>query len=591
MRNDCDCQQLKAVMTPHKQVLCLAGAGAGKTRVIVERIAHLIEDEHISPFEVMAVSFTRKASNELKERIIERVGPGARKIVTGTIHSIALRYLRQFGELIGWKAKNLTVYSEFEEDFLLKECARDLGVYNGKAWKPSKREIQEAFDTYYQEGVEPEEDHPGRRVFDELRMRCSENNSMTYGGLLIEFYKLLPKIAQYLHLKHIFVDEVQDLDLLQHKLFENLVELTGASMFYVGDLDQSIYSWRGAVPEYLIENQADFEIFKIETNYRSDPRIVEAANKLIEHNSMRIPRDMIPSREDGGEKALIVYREMDSEAVVKKIAYLLENHWSDHSEMAILGRNHFLLKKIAGILDVVKLPYTYIGRTNELIGSEIFRKVNSFLKLLVNPYDNFSFLLIKDLLGLSRQQYNEIRLKATQTSKSHFETWNDLPDLGPQEFNEFFWGEYSDFTSRVDDFLMLMEEAGIPEEDLSPIHAFIAGWIKENPNGNMEDYLDWLSVFDLQDEIKDEDTKLKLMTIHAAKGLEWPRVILIGVNEGILPSKQSIEGGDLESERRLMYVAITRARDSLILAVRPEVKDDGVRRWENPVSRFIKELQ
>ncbi len=581
---DLDKQQELAAKTDARQVLVLSGAGSGKTRVLVERVAYLLEECRVSPYELFLCSFTRKASRELRQRIEERVGKSAHHITMGTIHAIALRYLKRFGELIGLRGKNLTVYSEFEENYLLRECAIDLGIYKGKTWKIPKREIDAVFDAYYQEGILPEEDHPCRLIFDEFIARCRENNSLTYGALLCGFKILLPLIKQYLNLKHIFVDECQDLDLLQWKIFNELRDLCGASVFVVGDIDQSIYSWRGAIPEYLIEHQAEFQIYKIENNYRSCPEIVEAANRLIEHNEARIPRTMKATRE---EKGNIVHAfECDTDKVCVLVQTVLNN---GNKDAAVLSRNHFLLKKLASVLDVINLPYTYVGRQTELIESPLFRTFHGFLKLLVNPFDNFSFLLIRELLGLSRTQYNEIRLKATQESKSHFQAWqHKRGQIHMIPIEDFFYEtERSDFELE-ECVCNLVSVLDWPEE-ISLVRSFVTSWMAENPNGTVGNYLDWLATYDMQEEVKEEDKKLKLMTIHAAKGLEWPTVMLIGCNEGILPSKQSIEAEDVESERRLFYVACTRAKDSLILAVRPERKEVNGKVYENPISRFVRE--
>ncbi len=585
-----DPQQLEATRTDSRQVLCLAGAGSGKTRILVERIAHLVDHEKVSPYEIFACSFTRKASGELKKRLEERIGKAAHHITTGTIHAVALRYLKRFGELVGLRGKNLTVYGEFEENFLLKECAIDLGIFK-KSWNPPKREIEAILARYYQEGIEPLPDSgPCEKLFHEFIGRCKENSSITYGGLLVGFRLLLPLIKQYLHFRHIFVDEVQDLNPIQHALFKEMAGICGASLFYVGDLDQSIYGWRGAVPEYLIEHQGEFQIYKIESNYRSCPTIVEAANRLIEHNQARIPRTMIATREK--QTGWAALHDMDSEAVCDYLIALRNVAEYEDAQIAVLSRNHFLLKRLSSELDGVKIPYTYIGRTTELIESPVFRIFHSFLKLLINPFDNMAFLLCRDLLDLSRKDYNEIRLKATQESKSHFQVWNE--NGGEKHLTPF--GDFFFETDRPD-FSLAECAANLFSahdwtEEINPIKSFIESWIEENPSGTIGEYLDWLATYDIQEEVKEEDNKVKLMTIHAAKGLEWPCVILIGCNEGILPSKQSIEAEDVEGERRLMYVAMTRARDSLILAVRPERKEDERGKiYENPESRFVREIR
>lgn len=571
-----DPQQEAAAYSSAPMVLCLAGAGSGKTRVVVERIAHLVHDCQVSPYEIMAVSFTRKASSELRHRIKERIGGAAGRIQMGTIHAIALRYLRRFGEMIGLRGQNLTVYSEWESEYLLREVAIDLGIYKGKAWKIPRRETQAVFDAYYQEGALPEEDHPCRRIFDEFMARCRENNSLTYGGILKSFDTIIPKISPYLPLKHIFVDEAQDLDRLQWRIFDTLVLLGRAQLFVVGDIDQSIYSWRGAVPEYLIGRQGNFQVYRIENNYRSRPQIVEAANRLIEHNTARIPRTMRPVREDDALVQVLTGQDTQSAA-----------QWSlgcsDPHNVAFLARNHLLLKKLAAKMDELGAPYTYVGRTAELVESQLFRVFHAFLKLTVNPYDNFSLLLIREQLGIGRQEYNDIRLRATQESKGHFQVW--LHD-GSEAARWWYCWQSEPFNI----FMRELVNFDWPN-DILPVVRFIEDWAEENPEKNINDYLQWLATYDVQDEIREDDQHLKLMTIHAAKGLEWPVVVLLGCNEGILPSKQSIEAEDVEAERRLMYVACTRAKDSLILAVRPEEKiDERGKIYSNPVSRFIGEM-
>ena len=232
---------------------------------------------------------------ELKERLEARVGSRARHMTVGTIHAVGLRYLRRFGELVGLKPDNITVYGEWEERFLLRETAGDLGLYNGKSWKVPKGKIDEAFAGYYQKGVEPEEDHPAYGLFKEFIRRCTENNALTHGGILIGFDLLLPLIARYLNIKHLFVDEVQDIDPLQWQIIGRFKTFLGSELFAVGDIGPVyLFEWRGAVPEYLIEHQDEFDIYRLETNYRSCREIVEAANRLIEHN------EMTPAADHGG---------------------------------------------------------------------------------------------------------------------------------------------------------------------------------------------------------------------------------------------------------------------------------------------------
>ena len=584
-------QQRAAVETESEKVLCLAGAGSGKTRVIVERAAFLIETKKVSPYEILAVTFTRKAALELKNRLEARVGSRARHMTVGTIHAVGLRYLRRFGELVGLKPDNITVYGEWEERFLLRETAADLSLYNGKSWKVPKGTIDEAFAGYYQKGVEPEEDHPAYGLFKEFIRRCTENNALTHGGILIGFDLLLPLIARYLNIKHLFVDEVQDIDPLQWQIIGWFKTFLGSSLFAVGDIDQSVYQWRGAVPEYLIEHRDEFDIYRLETNYRSCRQIVEAANRLIEHNERRLPRTMEAVRTEEGD--ILISRMMDS----KRLAVRIKNVFGDHAlgDLVVLARNHKLLDKIASELDAIDIPAVKIGRNHALMNTEEFRRFHAFLKLLVNPYDNFSFLLIRDLIGISRTEYADIRLRAAQEGESHFQIWIDSRE--DQDVLADFYIHNGDSTlqsilDELEEFFFDSEIFTIKDEQcrLNDSVAFIWRWLENNQNGTLSGYLDWLATYDIQDEIEEDDDRVKLMTVHASKGLEWPVVIVAGCNEGILPSKQSLSSGDVEAERRLMYVAMTRAEDSLILAVRPEQRKtkDG-RVYNNPESRFVRE--
>jgi DNA helicase-2/ATP-dependent DNA helicase PcrA len=250
----------------------------------------------------------------------------------------------------------------------------------------------------------------------------------------------------------------------------------------------------------------------------------------------------------------------------------------------VLARNHALLRKLSDELTAREVPHQYIGRKSALTNSEEFRRFHAFLKLIVNSHDNFSMLLIKDLIGLSALEYSDIRVRAATEGKSHFQAWMDgnTNDL----WREFF--EKCDGLSLSYAAEALAEALGFHPQFKST-DEFIGSVLEQHPGFTLKGYLDWLATFDIQDELTDEPEGLTLMTIHAAKGLEYPVVILAGCNEGIIPSKQAIAAGEVEEERRLFYVALTRAKDQCILAVRPERKEVEGRVYENPVSRFVAE--
>ncbi len=575
-----DKQQYTAVHTDSKRALVMAGAGSGKTRVLTERIAHLIENCKVSPFEIVAITFTRKAAGEMKERLENRIH-GAHKLTVGTMHSVSLRLVQQFGDQIGLKPKQTTVYSEWESSYLLREAAIDLGIYNGKSWKIPKKDIDRVFADYYERGQLPRDEDPVNALFKTFMARCRENNSLTYGGLLIGLEMLIPSIARFKKWRHILVDEVQDIDPLQWRIINGLVAATGASLFCVGDDSQSIYSFRGAVPEYLIEHQDEFDIYQLQNNYRSLPPIVEAANRLIIHNENRLPLEMVPVRMCES-KFVTLERGIDSAGLVNLIRAI-----NDCGEKCtILGRNHILLQKLSTLLTDAGIIHNYVGQKMAITNSEDFRRFHAFLKLIVNYYDNFSFLLIRDFLGLDRRAYNKIRLRAITKSRSHFQAWIY------QTVCE--WGDFFDCAAEGWSFsetLLNLQDMLKTEEAFYPAIAFIGQWIESNPTGTIDQYLSWLATYDISEEIEAGDNAdITLMTIHAAKGLEWENVIIAGCNEGLIPSKQAIAAGNVEDERRLMYVAITRARENLMVTVRPERKEGPKGRiYENPISRFVGE--
>jgi len=574
------------------RALVRAGAGSGKTRVLTERIAYLIEECHASPSEIVAVTFTRKAAAEMRERLVKRIGNKAYGVTMGTMHALALIQLRRFGELLGLRPNNITVYSEWEEDFLLRQVATEMGVLKGKQWKVPKKDVDAVFSMYYSTGIGPSElDKGAFDLFRAFAARCRENNALTYGGLLTGFMLLLPQVVQYLGWRHVLVDEVQDLDRLQWGLVEFMAAGLSATLFAVGDIDQSIYTWRGASPGYLIENRDTFQVLRLERNYRSGWQVVEAANRLIGHNRARLPKTMTAYREDG---ALVdTRRGMDSAAIASLVQTATPERFLPR-ETAVLARKHKLLQRVAEELDAMGVRYIYVGEKAALTNTEEFRRFHAFLKLLVNPFDNFAFLLIREALGVSDDEYTTIRARAIREDKSHFQAWDENANGDAARFFATHSGE-----TDLDTVMGPCDDLQEPLPDVEVL-TFLEEYCIGRPpqERTVSAYLEWLSTYDVQDEIPAADPDgpgvVTLATIHGAKGLEWPYVILAGCNEGILPSKRAVDAGDIEEERRLAYVAITRARDALTLAVRPERsekagRDGKVRVYESPVSRFVGE--
>ena len=574
-------EQQKVVKSKSKKLLCIAPAGSGKTRVMISRIEHLIKNRHVSLYDILCVTFTRKAASEIKDRLVKEIGTPATRITAGTMHGIALNYLQTYGELVGLKPGKITVYSQWEENYLLKDVAIELGYHNGKAWKGVKKgDVESAFRIYYTTGKIHLE-NISIKVNDIMSAffdRCRENNALTYGMILTKFLKLIPKISKFLTLQHIMADEVQDQNPLQWEILNTLCDACNAAQFAIGDFRQCIFSFQGSDPEYLIRNQHLFDVYNLMDNYRSSANIVDAANRLIEHCGVSIGEPMRAVRGEG--VPIETMTNMDSSNSVRFLnLYASTNNLNG---LAVLARNHWMLEKLSTLLTEANIKHEYIGKKSKLVRSDFFSIFHSFLKLIVNEFDNFSFLLIRQYLELSAQEHADIRWDATVEYQSHFSAWKATPDKDSYTWQKWFKvSEKTDMATAID--MMKDIDFGF---DTEAIFDFVYAWILDHYDGTIDEYLNWLAVFDVQDEIKEDVEGLQLMTIHAAKGLEFPTVIIAGLNDGIFPSKQSISKNDIEEELRLAYVAFTRAEDQLILTSRPLERDEELF-IKNPVSRFI----
>ncbi len=571
-------EQSKAVFTESKRALCLAGAGSGKTRVLVARVQNLVENCHVSPSEILTVTFTRKASGEMRERLEKAIGNSAYGITMGTIHSMALKMLQRFGEYVGLNPGKITVYSDWEEKTLLKDVCKELDYHNGKTWKGvKKKEVDEAFYLLYTENGRDPKAFAANDILDAFFARCRENNALTYGSILTTFLELLPKISHMLNFRHILIDEVQDNDKLQWKIVNNLCRLCNAKLFAVGDIRQAIFGFRGSDPGYLLENRSQFDVYELNDNYRSDGHIVDAANRMIVNNQLRLGEEMSPKKAHVNEVSTMI--NMDTEGLLNGIKSIPEDN---DGSIAVLARNHFMLKKLSRVLFENDIDHEYVGRKTAFTRSEEFRRVHAFLKLIVNPFDNFSFMLIKDHIEING--YRDIRLKAAQEDKSHFQVWSES-DLVDNHFAYAYIHQNKDSDFKDIVHLLIGVDFGF---DSNPVIDFIEDYIEKKPDPKIEKYLNWLAIYDVQDELTSDPKKIQLMTIHASKGLEWPTVVIAGMNDGVLPSKHAENDIDeMESERRLAYVAYTRAEDQLVLTSRPCLDSDG--KLKSPVSRFVRE--
>lgn len=600
-----DAQQKAAVESPHMNTLVLAGAGSGKTRVLTERVVYLKNSLGASSYKIMCFSFTRKAAEEIKVRLSKRMDDYY-KLRIGTMHATALQILKVYGDRIGFYPQTMTVYSPWEEKFLLKETALDLGYATKTTWKVPYKAIGGAMRAYYETGDPPNEDDSYKvaNLFNVFVARCKENNACTYGSLLTGLKMILPEISQYLDIDYLLVDEVQDLDPLQWQIIWKIQSLTDCALFCVGDIDQSIYEWRGATPGYVVDVAPSlFQIYKLENNYRSRPAIVRAANTLIENNDVRLERTMRATREEKPAR-VIIEDEFSTEKLVGVIVSTIKEMGEKPCNLVVLARIHNLLKKATEMLNGKGIKAVHVGSAAKLVDSEHFRRFHSFLKLVINHQDNFAFLLIRDFVGVTGKDYDKLRESSAEKGISHFKQW--LRKGGDHPIRTLYRGillqpDDGSFSDIVDNITNILYQGStkLTITHLDEISKFVQRYvaerfIKKNSIEAVEEYLDFIATFDLQDEIRDDDAAentVRLMTIHASKGLEFKNVLVFGCNDGLLPSSRAVNNGEMEAERRLAYVAWTRAEEQLILCILPVVSDPGHGQQLKmmPPSQFIAE--
>ncbi|MDE7064820.1 MAG: ATP-dependent helicase [Desulfovibrionaceae bacterium] len=587
--HELNAEQQAAVLADEKRVLVLAGAGSGKTRTLVERVAHLVENG-VSGYEIVCTTFTRAAAGEMRARLEARIGREARKVTVSTFHGLGLGLLKRYGQHIGLRYGNLTVYTPLETEILLQHCGEMLGMYkNGKWAKPGKRELN-AFMAAVERGEdETLKDSPFAPLRTAFESACRQNNALPYYGLIHGLAQLAEagKVREFTNWTYFLVDEVQDLDRMQWRALDAMLEHTeGSELYAVGDISQSIYGFRGAVPEHLqhLIGTGALSVYELRSNYRSVPAIVEAANSLIRHNTSHHVLEMQAMREtEDILHCLAKLGEANSAVLANMIA-----GWRGATPPVVLCRNNRMLDKLSEELAARNVPYKRIGKRTTALHSPLFVKAHAALKCFVNPFDETAFLLAHEGLGVDAAEYAQIRVAAAEQGKSGFEVFREnlpverletMPSEGDATANALEWfasGGYR-FDPADGESQSFLDWLGV--------------YVSQHPLDTIADYLDWLALVDVQDELPagEEEPGILLMTCHASKGLEFPCVIIAGCNEGVLPGKQALTAekkGDtaaIEDERRLMYVAVTRARDTLILAVRPE-KDD-----ECP-SRFLAEL-
>jgi ATP-dependent DNA helicase Rep len=621
--------------------LVLAGAGSGKTSVITRKIAYLIQECGLSPRNIAALTFTNKAAKEMKERVSALLkGSNAKGLTVSTFHNLGLTIIRRDCALFGYKP-GFSIFDSEDSRSLLKEIM----MKNGDIDTDHLDIVHQQISRWKNDLVFPEQalsmaSSNGEQVIALVYSRYTEAlkayNAVDFDDLIlqpVQYFTTHPELldAWQKRIRYLLVDEYQDTNNSQYRLIQLLMGNRGA-LTVVGDDDQSIYAWRGARPENMSLLQQDFpnlNVIKLEQNYRSTQRILKAANTLISNNPHEFTKALWSEMSYGEPIRILRANNEDAEierVVTEIIAQRLQRR-GKFSDFAVLYRSNHQARLLEMKLQHYQVPYNMSGGTSFFSRTEI-KDIMAYLRLVVNPDDNNALLRIintpRRQIGthtlVSLSNYATERDIGLFTAMSEVGLAQHLSDSAYQRIQQFYrWisnviqqSEENDPIMAINEMLEDMDYLGwlhqhasspqVAERRMENIQFLVRSisdtlsktneeTLTETPKATLKDAIAKLVLMDLleRQEEADVDDRVQLMTLHAAKGLEFPHVFMIGIEEDILPHRNSIEDDNVEEERRLAYVGITRAQRSLTLSLAAKRKQFGETHNTTP-SRFIDEL-
>lgn len=616
-------EQYEAMLATDGPVLVSAGAGSGKTRLLTYRIAYLITEKHVPPQNILAITFTNKAANEMKERIHD-VAPGGELVTVCTFHSFCARMLRMYASFIPGYKENFTIFSETDTAKIYKDIFKQLNItdettkcnfkHNVSTIKNENMTIEEYKKIFSYDRDLPEFERVYLMYQDELK----KNNAMDFDDLLVNFYKLIStnqNVLASIQNKYTYfsVDEFQDTNKLQYDIIKLLASKT-RNLLIVGDEDQSIYGWRGANIDNIFNFTREFKdvkIFKLEQNYRSTKKILERANKIIKNNKNRLDKNLYTENEEGTDVYYYpAMTETDEADFVVRTILSKHNEGVPYHEMAILMRLNALSRAFEEKLLAYNVPHIMYNGFKFFERAEI-KNVLAYLTQIVNPDDNVSFTRIinfpkRGIGDTSIEKLNQIAISTRSSLKQvvmNYELY-DLPSSLRSKLKDFK-ALLTDLDEKINEYGMydfftyLLDEAGIMksfdlenEQDLerSLNVNSLANSVKEfeenNEGATIVDYLQSVTLSAAMDD--DDGNGVVIATVHGAKGLEFDTVFVVGCEEKIFPISRD-NNDDIEEERRLMYVAITRAKKDLYLTSSDSRFMYGKREY-SVKSRFLREL-
>lgn len=610
--------QKEAVVNTDGAMLILAGAGSGKTRVLTTKVAYLIKEKGVRPDNVLAITFTNKAAKEMKERIYSLVGNDAFKIQISTFHSFGLKILKQNYNLLGYQS-NFTIIDSDDSLSVVKKIMKELGIdtnkYNPRAVRSAisnnKNEMIDPIN--YENYVHTDYDEVVRDVYKKYEKNLKLNNAIDFDDLLILPLKLFKEnpfvLKEYQEIyKYIFIDEYQDTNEPQY-LLSKLISSKYKNITVVGDADQAIFTWRGANYRNILNFEKDYKDAKVvvlEENYRSTKTILNAANNVIRNNKVRKEKNLWTENDEGNK--ITYYKAFDekdeSYYVVKEIKKLLNENISPN-DICVLYRANAQSRTIEEAFLSNAISYRIVGAYAFYNRKEI-KDLMAYLKLIYNEKDDISLLRVINYpkRGIGNKSIENLSIKADVSNKSLYEVidsgkeleFKSLIERMKKESEKLSLTELIDYVLKESGIKESLEsektlEADIRLENLEEFKSITKNFEESEGIVSLEDFLDELSlVSDVSEQKNETEEKVTLMTMHAVKGLEFDYVFVIGMEEGLFPHSNSMESSDeLEEERRLCYVAITRAKKKLyIVNARSRMLYGRVS--SNIPSRFISEM-
>lgn len=625
--------QKKAVLQTEGAVLVLAGAGSGKTGALTVRIAHLIE-KGVKPWNILAITFTNKAAKEMSERVNKLIGDKAKDIWVSTFHSTCVRILRRDIDKIGY-SRDFSIYDTDDQEKMMKEVFKRLNfsitdktfTVKGALAEISKQKEEliswEDYEAKTDKDIRKVKFAKAYRIYQTL---LKENNALDFDDLIyktVQLFKTDTDVLDYYQekFKYIMVDEYQDTNTSQYELVR-LLSAKYKNICVVGDDDQSIYGWRGANIRNILDFEKDFEdtvVIKLEQNYRSTKTILDAANSVIKNNTTRKDKTLWTENDKG---SIIHIKRADNEYdearfVGDKINELILKGDRKYKDFAVLYRTNAQSRAIEDYFVKKSIPYRLLGGIRFYERKEI-KDVLSYLKVLSNPADTIALKRIINVpkRGLGDASIEKVENFANENNMSFYEALSHIDEITElktraKKFKEFYEvmteiekdanelsvSELIESVLNKTGYVQLLQDEGTDEalariENIDEFVSKAVEYEKSTDEPSLREFLEDIAlVADIDNYEPDEDTVV-LMTMHSAKGLEFPYVFIVGMEEGMFPTYRVMQYGtneDMEEERRLCYVAITRAKEELFITQAKSRMQHGITQYNAP-SRFLKEI-